>query len=120
MPVGLTCEADCIKRFYLARQVNVALGKEASRVKRLLVIVEKTPESTLNELRLAYRDMDHVRLDEFKLKNGLGGVVADSVSGNYVFLMDPNGNIMMFYSLDKVGKPMLMDIKHLLKISNIG
>jgi hypothetical protein len=27
---------------------------------------------------------------------------------------------MMLYSLDKAGKPMLRDLKHLLKISNIG
>jgi hypothetical protein len=34
--------------------------------------------------------------------------------------MDPNGNIMMFYTLDKAGKLMLKDVKHLLKASNIG
>ena len=40
--------------------------------------------------------------------------------GAYILLMDPNGNIMMFYTLDKAGKLMLKDVKHLLKASNIG
>jgi hypothetical protein len=40
--------------------------------------------------------------------------------GPVLLLMDPNHNVMMLYSLDKAGKPMLRDLKHLLKISNIG
>ena len=40
--------------------------------------------------------------------------------GAGVYLMDPIGNIFMVYAEEKAGKPMLKDIKHLLKISNIG
>jgi hypothetical protein len=43
-----------------------------------------------------------------------------ALDGPVLLLMDPNHNVMMLYSLDKAGKPMLRDLKHLLKISNIG
>jgi hypothetical protein len=39
---------------------------------------------------------------------------------NLIFLMDPIGNIFMVYPKGKAGKPMMKDIKHLLKYSNIG
>ena len=47
-----------------------------------------------------------VELEKFKAKLG---------DPNRIYLMDPLGNILMFYTLDKAGKPMLKDIKFLLK-----
>ena len=37
-----------------------------------------------------------------------------------LFLRDPNGNVILFYPAKNAGKPMLKDLKHLLKLSNIG
>ena len=37
-----------------------------------------------------------------------------------VFLADPLGNIMMAFPDDKVGKPLLEDLKLLLKLSKLG
>lgn len=120
IPVGQTCDENCKQRFYLARQINVALGKESGRVRRVLVTTLKTPESEISLLMREYPDMGQVQLDERLLKDAFKDVVTDSVSGDYVFLMDPNGNIMMVYTLEKMGQPMLKDLKLLLKLSNIG
>ncbi|MCZ6503668.1 MAG: hypothetical protein O6945_14285, partial [Gammaproteobacteria bacterium] len=50
----------------------------------------------------------------------LRNVATDPVGDPVVFLMDPNGNIMMYYLSWQGGKPMLEDLKHLLKVSTIG
>ncbi|HIG42107.1 MAG: hypothetical protein ABGY96_19735 [bacterium] len=120
MPVGQTCDPDCKQRFYLARQTNVALGKESERVKRILLTTQQTPEIQISDLLREYPDMGQIQLDESLLRDTFRDVVPDSVSGNYIFLMDPHGNVMMVYTLEKMGGPLLKDLKHLLKLSNIG
>ena len=117
MPVGEDCSEDCQQRFYFARQVNVALGKNSDRVQRIVVADAATALDSITE---QYPDLIRVESSMVQFGKALKNFVAEPVSGNYIYLMDPNGNIMMFYTLEEAGKPMLKDIKHLLKISNIG
>ena len=116
--VYYVCDAGCEQRLYLSRQVNIALGKESGRVKRVLIISENTESTTIHELTEKFQGMQLVQLNRSALDKAFKDVVEEIDS--LVFLMDPNGNIMMFYTFEKAGKPMLMDLKHLLKISNIG
>lgn len=111
IPVGSICGAECEERLYLARQVNTALGRESSRVKRMVVWTagERAVTSVLEQ----YPDLETSVISAAKFESTLG-------SQDRIYLMDPLGNIIMFYTIDKAGKPMLEDIKHLLKISNIG
>jgi len=39
---------------------------------------------------------------------------------NLIYLIDPNGNLMMRYTPDQLPKPLFKDLKHLLKVSRIG
>lgn len=111
IPVAASCDADCEERLYLARQVNVALGKESPRVKRLVLWTDGLgPAAKINS---EYPNMGSFLTERVKMSETLGDL-------NRIYLMDPLGNIFMVYSIDKAGKPMLKDIKHLLKISNIG
>jgi hypothetical protein len=41
-------------------------------------------------------------------------------NGQQFFLVDPLGNLMMFYDLDVPAKGMMKDLQKLLKISQIG
>ncbi len=111
IPVGSSCGTECEERLYLARQVNTALGRESSRVKRLVLWTSGAGAN--NGVLDQYPDIETAFVPETKLENALG-------SAERIYLMDPLGNIFMFYTLDKAGKPMLEDIKHLLKISSIG
>jgi len=54
------------------------------------------------------------------IEGNLGPLTAVSAAFPLLFLVDPNGNVMMYFTLEKAGKPMLGDLKHLLKLSNIG
>ena len=111
-----TCEENCRQALHLTRQLHKALGKESLRVER--VILTATSQVALSELLDSeYNSVTHI----------VDPAVADALralkeeeSGETLFVMDPNGNVMMWYREDQLGKPMLKDLKHLLRVSNIG
>ena len=111
-PIESGCGDQCREMLYLSRQVVIALGKDANRVQRVALTSADTPKL-----------MEHLEVEhpDVKVISGMTAykpIVTDN--GPVLLLMDPNHNVMMLYSLDKAGKPMLRDLKHLLKISNIG
>ena len=112
-PVGRTCETNCEKVLYLARQVVTGLGKDAPRVKRILMASRPISDEFSSRLAREHADVevihgDHARLDAITTERPV------------LFLIDPNGNVMMFYSMERAGKPLLKDLKHLLRVSSIG
>ena len=111
-PVEGGCGDQCREMLYLSRQVVIGLGKDANRVQRVVLISTDTPGL------MEHLDVEH---PDAKVVSGMTNfkrIVTGN--GSVLLLMDPNHNVMMLYSLDKAGKPMLRDLKHLLKISNIG
>lgn len=111
-PVDGLCGDECRKMLYLSRQVITGLGKDANRVQRVVLISTDTPDL-----------VKHLNGEHPDVKVVFGVTTVKPVVANdgpVLLLMDPNHNVMMLYSLEKAGKPMLRDLKHLLKISNIG
>jgi hypothetical protein len=121
IPVGITCDQGCIDALYYTRQVKTALGKESGRIERILL----SSTTNISDEFEALLQQEHKYA---RLVFSSGVVISALVEpllgrkprDSYILLMDPNGNIMMFYTLDKAGKLMLKDVKHLLKASNIG
>jgi len=111
-PIEGGCGDQCREMLYLSRQVVTGLGKDANRVQRVVLISTDTPDL-----------MEHLGVEHPDVKVVSGMTTFKRIAtgdGPVLLLMDPNHNVMMLYSLDKAGKPMLRDLKHLLKISNIG
>lgn len=121
MLTGPECDTDCERLMYLSRQVHRGLGKDAERVERYLLVAGNNISASFHKLIEAdYPDIQVRYYLPASLKGVFGDVVEAPIDGDYIFLMDPNGNIMMYYTSDRAGKPMLNDLKHLLKISTIG
>ncbi len=120
IPVSDRCDETCRQVFYLSRQVHVALGKDSDRLQR--VVFATVPLSTGFAEFLASRHGDVLieNADENGVVEKLRTVAPGIPAETMVFLMDPHGNIMMVYSPGQGGKPMLKDLKHLLKVSGIG
>lgn len=112
-PVDTECLGDCREMMYLSRQVVTGLGKNTDRVKRVLLSPSELSDGLSEYVRAEHRDA-------LVIQSSTSIFAEITEIRPVLFLMDPNGNIMMFYSMDKAGKPMLKDLKHLLKISNIG
>jgi cytochrome oxidase Cu insertion factor (SCO1/SenC/PrrC family) len=101
------CDKSCQEATHLLRQINIALGKEAHRVTRLLVQQTGAFNAQLQQEYPALIQLTSSATEVFK-------------KGQGIYLVDPLGNIMMYYSKNFVGKELLKDLKKLLKNSNIG
>lgn len=118
------CDAVCEERLYFLRQMHKRLNAEAKRVERVYVQVEDTlmqlPEATRallqNDMKIVYATSD-----------SLHEVLAPSVPANtdpaklhYIYVVDPLGNVMMYFTPDNTPDEMLDDIDKLLDRSSIG
>lgn len=108
-----SCPTDCQQALYLSRQVVAGLGKDSDRVARLLL----TP-TPLAPAFTAFIAKEHPSL-QVRLLN-TSPLEAISTTRPLILLMDPNGNILLHYNLETAGKPLLEDLKHLLRLSKIG
>ncbi|MGP4845387.1 hypothetical protein ACTXGQ_14710 [Marinobacter sp. 1Y8] len=106
------CQQDCEQLIYLARQVNVALGKNQERMRRAAYL--QTPPADLS----GYPDMPLLGSEAASPENWPGGVNIKQTPQLYV--IDPFGNVMLRYGSEYEGKAILKDLKHLMKLSQIG
>ncbi|SOB77280.1 hypothetical protein SAMN04488490_3078 [Marinobacter sp. LV10R510-11A] len=111
------CDSRCEELLYLARQANVALGKNANRVSRAAVLGSITGD-------LAARWPTEYPLME-RLVPAAGTTPAWPTGINpekepRIMLVDPFGNVMMHFGPGNTGKDILEDLKHLLKLSLVG
>lgn len=112
-----TCAEACEQLLYLARQVNIALGKNAPRVSRAAWL--GTAPAALE----ARWDDDYRLMERLRIAPGTTPVWPKGInpaSEPRILLVDPFGNMMMHFGTEHTGKQMLKDLKHLLKLSQIG
>jgi cytochrome oxidase Cu insertion factor (SCO1/SenC/PrrC family) len=113
------CDDECRRRLYDTRQVRLALDREMTRVQR--VFIGDGDCCDLQDLKAAHPDLIAVRASPADeplldlLPNHEG-----AVNSHRVYLIDPLGNLMMFYTPGAKPKGMLDDMKRLLSLSSIG
>ena len=115
------CAAACANNYYKIRQVAIAQGKNMRRVQRLNLIVSnhESPPYVVSE----YPGMDVAVLSSLTRATFLAAFSFDGVDpvhAHRVYLVDPLGNLMMYYHRDAEPAGMLKDLRRLLKISSIG
>ncbi len=116
------CTEVCQQALYTVRQVNVALGKEAERVSRVLASREGDSQSGAAIAR-QYPLLSLMTLDTESLATfGQGRFTpANSVTDAWnIWVVDPLGNVILRYEAERHGSDILKDLKRLLKLSNIG
>lgn len=111
------CGSQCEEMLYLARQVNIALGKNANRVSRAAVL-GAMPADLESRWAREYSLMERLAPAAGAEPRWPAGINPETEPR--VLLVDPFGNIMMHYGSEHAGKDMLEDLKHLLKLSQIG
>jgi hypothetical protein len=113
------CEDECRRHLYDTRQVRLALDREMNRVQR--VFIGDSDCCDTQELKAVHPDLIAIRAsaaDEPLL--ALLPIRAGALNAHRVYLIDPLGNVMMFYAPDVRSKGMLDDMKRLLRLSSIG
>jgi cytochrome oxidase Cu insertion factor (SCO1/SenC/PrrC family) len=117
-PSVTECAEACRKAVYHMRQIRLALGRDMSRVQRVLLAAPESP--WLEELAAEYEGM-HIVLD-IGLPNSLLQQLAqrsDPLHGG-IYLIDPLGNAMMIFASATDPRDILKDLKKLLRNSKIG
>jgi hypothetical protein len=115
------CDERCQTQLYLTRQIRLAMSKDIPRVQRLLILSEQPSPDLARQLADEHADLRWVVQGERAgpLLQAFSG--ADfAPAGDQFFLVDPLGNLMMFYDLEVPAKGMMKDLQKLLKISQIG
>ncbi|AVD80704.1 hypothetical protein C4Q28_00315 [Pseudomonas sp. SWI6] len=108
------CADDCQKLVYLARQIQIGLGRDASRASHALAIAQPLSPDYQALLGREYPRLQRYPLD---IQRYLQKV---EEAGPQLWIVDPHGNLVLRYDAKVNGKHVLDDLRHLLKLSNIG
>ncbi len=111
-----SCAEACAESLYTMRQSRLMLGREMDRVQRIFVHGETPPPAEL----IATEHEGLVTMQESSLSDALAAKLpAGAASGGY-FLIDPLGNLVLYFPPEIDPADMVDDIKHLLRLSQIG
>lgn len=110
------CQEACQDALYRMRQSRLMLGNDMTRVARIFLHGDIRPDTV-------WLDGEHPGLITIS-NEGLSGMLKrkkpqDSGSGG-LFLVDPLGNLVMYFAPDLAPEDMVSDIEHLLELSRIG
>lgn len=109
------CAADCQQLVYLARQLQISLGRDASRASHALASAQ--PVSTEYEAKLK---AEYPQLQRYPLDLTTFTKDAAAPGDAQLWIVDPHGNLVLRYNARVKGKDLLNDLRLLLKLSNIG
>ena len=108
------CAEDCRQLVYLARQIQVGLGRDASRASHALAAAQALDADYQAVLGREYPQLQRYPLDSQRYQQQVGE------PGPQLWIVDPHGNLVLRYDAKVKGKHVLDDLRHLLKLSNIG
>jgi hypothetical protein len=110
------CDEACEFSLFTLRQSRLMLGKEMDRLVRVFLHGDSAPDTVL----LANEHEGLITLQDSSLSDLLANKrPADLEAGGY-FLLDPLGNLVLYFRPDIDPSAMVGDIKHLLELSRIG
>jgi len=110
------CTEACEEALYRMRQSRLMLGRDMTRLVRVFLHGDISPDKVLVET-------EHEGLVTIS-NRGLDGVLdrkrpADLAPGG-LYLIDPLGNLVMYFAAELSPEAMVEDIEHLLDLSRIG
>ena len=110
------CDEPCEFGLYSLRQMRLMLGREMERVKRVFLHGASAPDTVF----LADEHAGLITLEDEPLTRALSDKKpADLAAGGY-YLIDPLGNLVMYFHPELDPGDVVDDIKRLLRLSRIG
>ncbi len=110
-----TCAEDCVQRLVELRQIRLGLGDNRNLVERLLLVADPAGPLDQGLMGRAFEGMRVAGTD----RDGLASLLAALGSGpeglGRVYILDPQGRLMMRYAADAPPKDTLKDMERLLK-----
>ena len=109
------CAVDCQQLVYLARQIQISLGREAGRASHALAAAQPLSADYAAKL-----DREYPQLQRYPLDAGVFARTTGDKAVPQLWIVDPHGNLVLRYDPTVKGKDLLNDLRLLLKLSNIG
>jgi cytochrome oxidase Cu insertion factor (SCO1/SenC/PrrC family) len=124
---GDACDAACQERLYFLRQIHTRLGAEAGRVQGVYVQATAGARALDDEFAaLMTKEHPGMRI-LFADPAALRAVLApsaregeDPLARHYIYLADPVGNVMLYFTPENTPEEILSDLNKLLKQSSLG
>ncbi|MDP3977901.1 MAG: hypothetical protein Q8P85_07900 [Pseudomonas sp.] len=109
------CDADCKQLVFLARQIHIGLNRDTARASHALASTQPLADDYDALLRREFP-----QLSRYSLEPQVYAEIAGKAEGAQLWIVDPHGNLVLRYDSRSKGKAILNDLRHLLKISQIG
>lgn len=110
------CGPACREALYTIRQSRTMLGKNMDRVARIFLHGESRPDTVF----LAAEHQGLINIEDVSLSGLLDNKRPAGLPAGGYYLIDPLGNLVLYFRPDIDPSDMVDDIKHLLKLSRIG
>lgn len=110
------CGAGCEDSLYTSRQVRLMLGPDMSRLRRVFLHGQIAPDT----VRIEDEHPDLITIEDEALSDLLDDQRPRELPPDGYFLVDPLGNLVMYFPPDIVPGDMVDDLEHLLDLSRIG
>ena len=118
------CDAVCERNLYNMRQTRLAVGEDTHRVRRLLVVTDGPPGAPLKQVLANYPGLAVATAEQPSMEAFLAQFHVtpgdDPARAQRLYILDPFGNLVLFYAPAADPKGMLEDLERLLKASQIG
>jgi len=111
-----SCDASCRGTLYVMRQTRLALGTDQTRLARVFLV-------TANCCARDYLAHQHAGMTVLDATGAAAGPLLSLFPGDRehsLFIVDPLGNLMMRYDVRHAPGGLLVDLKRLLELSQIG
>lgn len=106
---GESCADACRQALHVMQGTRLALGEQSDQA-RLLYLSDGIPVADVTQANPGFTGRD-VKSDV--LRSGFDGADAPK----YIYLVDPNGYVVLRYPLAEDPKDILIDLRHLLGVS---
>lgn len=112
-----TCDASCRATLYVMRQTRLALGTDMTRLERVFLV-------TADCCARDYLAREHAGITVLDASGAAGAPLLDRFPAgdraHTLFIIDPMGNLMMRYDVRRDPRGLLVDLRRLLELSQIG
>ncbi len=121
---GDRCLERCRRSLYIIERVRLTQGKNMNRVQSLYLAPGSTPDGAVTDTLVEYAGVKGYRISETELAAmapGFDWRGGDELgTRERIYIVDPLGNLMMFYPGDAEPSGVKKDLERLLKVSQIG